>query len=75
MAKPDILMIDGHALSWQRICELRRQQLEARRGAQAVQLALFELKTDCRPAAERSAAGRYEQPTFLDAMMEGDAAG
>ena len=72
MAKPDTLLIDGHAFSWQRICELRRQQLEVRRAAQATQLALFELKDDCRPPSERSAAGRYEQPTFLGAMAGGD---
>ena len=28
MAKPDIVIVDGHAFSWQRLCELRRQQLE-----------------------------------------------
>ena len=27
-------LIDGHAFSWQRICELRRQQLEAWKAAQ-----------------------------------------
>lgn len=68
MAKPDTLIVDGHALSWQRICDLRRQQLEAWRLAQARQLALFELKEDSRPAAERTAAGRYEQPGLLDLM-------
>jgi hypothetical protein len=36
MAKPDIILIGGHAYRWQAICELRRQQL-----------ALFELKDDC----------------------------
>jgi hypothetical protein len=29
MAKPDIVIVDGHAFSWQRLCELRRQRLEA----------------------------------------------
>jgi hypothetical protein len=24
MAKPDILIVDGHAFSWQRLCDLRR---------------------------------------------------
>jgi hypothetical protein len=24
MAKPDTLIVDGHAFSWQRLCELRR---------------------------------------------------
>jgi hypothetical protein len=28
MAKPDILVVDGHAFSWQRLVELRRAQLE-----------------------------------------------
>jgi hypothetical protein len=65
MAKPDTLIVDGHALSWQRLVELRRQQLEAWRAAEARQLALFELKDDCRPAAERTAAGRYQEPTLF----------
>jgi hypothetical protein len=26
MAKPDILIIDGHAFSWQRLCEMRRKK-------------------------------------------------
>ena len=29
MAKPDTLIVDGHALSWQHLCDLRRQQIEA----------------------------------------------
>jgi hypothetical protein len=48
-----------------RIYDLRRQQLEASKAEQAKQLALFELKDDCRPEAERTAAGRYLEPTFL----------
>jgi hypothetical protein len=71
MAKPDILIIDGHAFSWQRLCELRRQQLEVWRAAQATQPALFELRDDCRPAAERTARGRYEEPTLLALLQEG----
>jgi hypothetical protein len=65
MAKPDTIIVDGHAFSWQRISELRRKQLEARRADQARQLALFELKEDCRPEAERTAAGRYLEPTLF----------
>jgi len=67
MAKPDIVLVDGHAFSWQRLCKLRRQQLEAIQAAQPRQLALFELKDDCRPATERTAAGRYAEPTFFAA--------
>jgi hypothetical protein len=68
MAKPDIILIGGHAYRWQEICELRRQQLEAWKAARFRQLALFELKEDCRPAAERSAAGRYAEPTLFAVM-------
>jgi hypothetical protein len=69
VANPDLLIVDGHGLSWQRLCELRRQQLEAWRAAEVRQLALFELKEDSRPPTERTARGRYEQPTFLDQML------
>jgi hypothetical protein len=44
----------------------RRQQIEQVQAAQARQLALFDMKADCRPAAERTAAGRYAEPTFFD---------
>jgi hypothetical protein len=72
MAKPDIIIVDGHALSWQRICDLRRQQLEAWKAEQARQLALFELKDDCRPEAERTAAGRYLEPTLLSLIADAE---
>jgi hypothetical protein len=70
MAKPDIIVIDGHGYSWQQICELRRQQIEAWKAAQPRQPALFELKEDHRPAAERTAAGRYQEPTLPGLMTE-----
>jgi hypothetical protein len=65
MSKPDTIVIDGRGYSWQQLCELRRQQLEAWRAEQARQLALFELRDDCRPQAERTAAGRYQEPTLF----------
>jgi hypothetical protein len=68
MAKPDTILIDGHAYSWAEICELRRRQLEARKASQGRQLALFELKDDSRPASERTASGRYLEPSLLDGM-------
>src|ERR1700692_1040112 len=64
MANPSMILIGGSALRWQEICKLRRQQLEAWKAAQPRQLAFFELKDDRRPAAERTAAGRYAEPTF-----------
>ena len=65
MAKPDTILIDGHAYSWRQLCDLRRQQLETWQAAQPRQLALFELKVDCRPAADRTAAGRYREPSLF----------
>jgi hypothetical protein len=74
MAKPDTIIVDGHAYSWQRLCELRRQQLEAWRLSQPKQPALFPLKADGRPHPERTAAGRYLEPTlFAGVPGRGDA--
>jgi len=65
MAKPDTFIVDGHAFSWQRLLDLRRQQLEAWHAEQFRQLTLFALKDDCRPEVERTAAGRYQEPTLF----------
>jgi hypothetical protein len=71
MPKPETLIVDGHGFNWQRLCELRRQQLEARRAVEARQLTLFEMHEDRRPDAERTASGRYEEPTLLG-WIDGD---
>ena len=65
MRRPDTIIIGGRAYSWRAILDARRAQLEAWKAAQPQQPALFALKDDCRPAAERSAAGRYQEPTLL----------
>lgn len=65
MSKPDTLVVDGHAYSWRHLCELRRQQLEAWKAGQGAQPALFDLKDDHRPASERTAAGRYREPSLF----------
>ena len=65
MAKPDTLIVDGHAFSWQRLCELRRQQLETWKATQPQQPVLFELQEDFRPAAEKMAAGRFREPSLF----------
>jgi len=72
MAKPDTIIIDGRAFRWARIVEMRRQQIEAWRADQARQLALFEVKDDCRPSAERTAAGRYLEPSLFAFSAERD---
>jgi hypothetical protein len=66
MAKPDVLIVDGHAYSWQRLCELRRQQIEAWKKAEGKQPALFELRDNYRPQAAPTAAGRYRELSLLD---------
>ena len=68
MARPDTLYVDGHAFSWRRLCDLRRRQMEAWAKAEGRPPALFELMTDCRPRSERTADGRYRQPSLLDSM-------
>jgi hypothetical protein len=68
MAKPDTIIIDGHAFSWQRLCELRRQQLEAWKASQPHQPALFVLRDDSRPATQRTAAGRYQEPSLFSIL-------
>ena len=65
MAKPDTLIVDGHAYSWQRLCELRREQLEAWRLSQMQQPTLFALREDRRPVGERNAAERYLEPSLF----------
>jgi hypothetical protein len=58
------IVIDGKRHLWRDILKLRRDQLRAH--ANAKQPALFELKDDWRPPAERTAAGRYLEPNLFD---------
>lgn len=69
-APPDIIMIGGHAYSWRAILAQRRTQLEEWKAAQMRQPALFDLRDDRRPEAERTAAGRYQEPTLLALLQE-----
>lgn len=74
MRRPDTIIIQGHAYSWKRICELRREQrreqLECWCKAQGARPALFALMEDGRPHSERSVAGRYKEPTLLTHISE-----
>lgn len=62
----DVIIIDGRGYSWRQLCELRREQLEARRKARGEQPALFALHDDHRPQSQATAAGRYNEPVLLD---------
>jgi hypothetical protein len=55
--------IDGKRHLWRDILQLRREQRKMQRQAQ--QPALFELRTDFRPATARTAAGRYLEPSLF----------
>lgn len=55
--------IDGKRYLWRDLLRLRQEQRAAAR--QAGQPALFELREDCRPASERTAAGRYREPSLF----------
>jgi len=63
MPVPRFIEIDGRPHLWRDLLQQRRQQLAAAR--QAAQPALFELREDCRPPAERTAAGRYREPSLF----------
>jgi hypothetical protein len=67
MTRAPFIVIDGRLYRWKDILELRRAQLAAAGAAQASQLALFAiLHDDRRPAAERTASGRYLQPGLFE---------
>jgi len=68
MSRPDKIVIDGRAYRWRDIIELRRQQLEAWKAARPEQPALFALRQDSRPVTQRTVAGRYFEPSLLDAL-------
>ena len=64
MSKLGFIEIDGRRYLWRDILELRREQRRAHAAAQ--QLALFELKHDCRPSTARTPLGRYLEPSLFD---------
>jgi hypothetical protein len=63
MSAARFIEIDGRRYLWRDILRLRREQRKTL--TQAQQPPLFELKEDCRPAAERSPAGRYREPSLF----------
>jgi hypothetical protein len=63
MTNLQFIEIDGKRYLWRDVMQLRREQKKAY--ARAQQPALFELRDDYRPAAERTAAGRYLEPSLF----------
>ena len=66
MTAPRFIVIDGKRHLWRDILKLRKEQVQA--AANAKQSALFELILDSRPRAERTVAGRYEEPSLFEAL-------
>jgi hypothetical protein len=61
--RPKFIEIEGKRYAWADILSMRREQLKALRSPQ---LTLFQLRDDSRPAAQKTASGRYESPTLFD---------
>ena len=63
MSATRFIEIDGRRYLWRDVLRLRREQRKAL--AQAQQPALFQLKEDRRPVNDRTAAGRYREPSLF----------
>jgi len=63
MTRPAFIEIDGRLYLWRDILTRRKEQLRAHAVAQ--QPPLFELRHDPRPESERTATGRYREPTLF----------
>ena len=63
MTRLKYIEIDGKRYLWREVLELRREQKKAH--ARTQQPTLFELTDDRRPVAERTASGRYREPSLF----------
>lgn len=54
--------LDGKRYLWADLLRLRKEQ---RKAAKREQPTLFPLKEDCRQATQKTARGRYEEPTLF----------
>ncbi len=68
MARNSTIVIEGKRYLWRDILKLRRDQKLAE--AKAKQPTLFPLMEDSRPNAERTAAGRYLEPTLFSGLQQ-----
>jgi hypothetical protein len=63
MSRLRLIELDGKTYLWRDVLQLRREQKKA--FARDRQPALFELKDDRRPEAERTASDRYREPSLF----------
>jgi hypothetical protein len=66
MAAPKFIDIDGKRFLWRELLQRRRAQVVA--AAKIEQPVLFEMKEDCRPETERTAARRYSEPSLFESI-------
>lgn len=62
MSGPRYLVLDGKRYRWADLLRLRQEQ---RKAAKKEQPALFPIKEDCRPPNQKTACGRYKEPTLF----------
>ena len=63
MSRPQFIEIGGKRFAWREVLRLRREQIES--FSKAEQPALFALRDDRRPPTDRTAAGRYLEPSLF----------
>lgn len=63
MARAKFIVIDGKRYLSRDVLRMRREQKQTQ--VKAGQPALFELREDRRPSVERTAAGRYLEPSLF----------
>ncbi len=68
MSAPRFIEIGGKLFLWREIVRLRQEQCRAAAEAEPVQPPLFDLREDFRPAAERTAAARYLEPSLFSLL-------
>lgn len=64
MENPRFIEIDGKRYLWRELVARGKAQMKAL--PPTSQPFLFDVRDDCRPATQRSAAGRYQQPTLFE---------
>jgi hypothetical protein len=66
MSAPRFIDIEGKRYLWRDILKLRQEQRRA--AAKAQQPPLFELHDDRRPETDRSASGRFREPSLFSLL-------
>lgn len=69
MALPKFIDLDGKRVLWRDLLAKRREQLAA--VAKTEQPPLFKMKEDRRPIADRTATGRYREPSLFT-LLDGE---